>query len=138
MKKIAAADSRIIGMWFKNPDFTGDAMILIHPSRSACASISSEPITIDLNRVDATGSTGGLYDNKVNSEIGMNGCSIGGAQHPGYTGNMSSLQSIDYHTAGTSLYNEISSVRLAHAPTQKEAIIACSNGTAYCKETAES
>lgn len=132
------ANKNILGVVFQNSNYTGNVLVFKSTDpRYYCSSMSSAPATVNLNQVDSLIPAPLFhYDNAVNAEFALNGCSVGGAADPDYRGFSAGLQTVDYHPAGTELNHQITAIRFAHTPTPNEALKACTKGTATCKATA--
>lgn len=122
-RRMEAANPYLSSMHFAQPDWTGNALSI---AANGCKGDMNRPAVMNLNVIDAG------FDNRVNSEFGMNGCQVSPAQHPNHSGSTGDARPVGWHNPGTGLYNEITSVYYYPTPTREEAAKACGNGAADC------
>ncbi|MEV7418372.1 hypothetical protein [Streptomyces sp. NPDC089919] len=110
-------------MHFANPDWTGNVLSI---AANGCKGDMPLPAVMNFHVINSA------FDNRVNSEVGMNGCQVSPAADPNHTGYVGHARPIGWHNSGTALYNQITSVSYYRTPTRDEAAKACQNGTAKC------
>lgn len=128
-KRISDATPGALGIVFQNADFTGASVNFVG---AGCRTASTRVQRYNLTDIDASGVVPFTLDNRMNSEIGLNNCSVGVAEHPNLGGFAGGAIPTDYHRLGTDLYNKVSSVKFVYTPTPKELIEACAAGAATC------
>ncbi|MFI8106405.1 hypothetical protein [Streptomyces sp. NPDC086023] len=122
-KRMETYNPYLSSMHFSRSDWTGNVLSI---AANGCKGNMPRPGVMNLHLIDAS------FDNRVNSEVGMNQCQVSPAQHPGHTGITGDARPIGWHDPGTNLYNEITSVYYYPTPTREEAAKACAAGTATC------
>ncbi|MFE9565980.1 hypothetical protein ACFYM0_33290 [Streptomyces sp. NPDC006487] len=122
-KRMEQANPYLSSMHFSNPDWSGSVLSI---AANGCKGGMTRPAIMNINRIDAS------FDNRVNSEIGMNGCQVSPAEHPDRTGYIGHARPIGWHNPGTALYNQITSISYYPTPTVAEAAKACKEGAAKC------
>lgn len=122
-RRMEQANQYLSSIHFSNPDWTGNVLSI---AANGCKGDMTRPAIMNLNQIDPN------FDNRVNSEVGMNGCQVSPAQHPNHTGITGDGRPTGWHNPGTNLYNEITSVYYYPTPSREEAAKACGDGRAVC------
>ncbi|MGP3690635.1 hypothetical protein ACTVZO_39095 [Streptomyces sp. IBSNAI002] len=122
-RRMEQANPYLSSMHFSNPDWSGSVLSI---AANGCRGDMPRPAIMNLHQIDPN------FDNRVNSEIGMNICQVSPAEHPNRTGYVGHARPIGWHNQGTALFNQITSISYYPTPTQAEAAKACKDGTAKC------
>ncbi|MER6076439.1 hypothetical protein ABT187_48680 [Streptomyces sp. NPDC001817] len=122
--RMEQANPYLSSIHFSNPDWTGSVLSI---AANGCKGNMPRPAVMNLNVIDPD------FDNRLNSEIGMNQCQVSPAQNPDRKGYFGDARPYGWHDAGTDLYNQITSFSYYPTPTQAEAAKACSIGAAICR-----
>jgi hypothetical protein len=122
--QMQAINPAIDAIAFQNPDFTGETVILMGGGCRA----SGNGMTWNL---PGAGTPNLL---PVNALLGMNNCSVGGAQQQGYSGVKQPLESYEAYAPGSALYGSVASAKFAFTPSAQQAVNDCASGAASCQQ----
>ncbi|MGP3689564.1 hypothetical protein ACTVZO_33530 [Streptomyces sp. IBSNAI002] len=117
------------GMHFSEPDYTGDVLLVWN---GGCRARGDKRLLPDLSTW-----AGGKFNDRLNSQIGMNGCQIGLAEDPDYGGSRQAALPFGQQPAGNTLHGKMTSAAYYYSPTTLDVTADCGNGNADCTYTAE-